>query len=962
MASTEEEPNGLDGTEDEVNNGGAPDPEIEEKDNKIDDVADASKAPEPDDASPPVLDGLGGDEEMMENVAENISPALESEPVEVVGDEPTSPEENVETPEKTPTEETAPAEEEAAGEFSEEVTENALVEGAVLDKNIEDKGSTQPIDDDSMNVILGGILDDVVGEVCRSDEIDASPEEIETSPEADGGTQIETPLETSEVEKISVEGDAAKIETPLDIDEMMAMGDDTDNSVAPQPQPAENSHSTDAYVETPRELRMEFAKNENIIQEQPQALSISDMVAAREADEKQRQEEKAKRAEIRKLKAEQAKAATKIATAARGRMARKTVSERRKNVRASKQIQAACRGHLGRKRVKNIREEKRMQAMEMEQKRLLDEADRLEKLRQQQAEEAAPAASVVEESKDFDGAASTIASYVDSEEELELDIDFESEQTHPNADTKDSKALDIALDVLKGADDEDVDLGVLDESVEVRVPAPVDTTYSGEEDILTNPVAQHAKLVADSGMLETSLHGASPPPRTPSRMVTNSPVSMNLRWQTAACVLIQSTWRGCHFRRVNRLMLTALKRLKKRAIRENEIVQMHTEEMDEQRREFRGIELILSMEQRKVRRLEGSMGEAQRNHELHMSQRSAGKFVDFKDSGKTSIRVNASPHKKKSIPFTVHAQHQARKSAESDLAEANGKIRRMNYTIKQLLEKLKMNASNYKVKADEEVAKIRKEMFHHEKRSQSEISRLTLIIDKMGKDPDLNPGLYESPKMPPISSAAQTDDRMIVKEEGTGGMFKGSAWNTPGNDVSRRSNYTETSLAGRSPGLKSYNRGFDPYTPASTYHDTGTKGKRGAGINAKSQHRGLQRASISLPEIREAVNGSTTPASTSTFGGFRSPQSSGSARYDYTMSPLLQRVSSVGDVAASSPSRRSGQGLGHRGLESPKLKDSKRGRALSSATDTPNMTASGMGLNYAAGTLSSAGLRKLYGV
>ena len=61
---------------------------------------------------------------------------------------------------------------------------------------------------------------------------------------------------------------------------------------------------------------MEFAKNENIIQEQPQALSISDMVAAREADEKQRQEEKAKRAEIRKLKAEQAKAATKIATAA----------------------------------------------------------------------------------------------------------------------------------------------------------------------------------------------------------------------------------------------------------------------------------------------------------------------------------------------------------------------------------------------------------------------------------------------------------------------------------------------------------------------------------------------------------------------------------------------------------------------------------------------------------------------
>ena len=29
-------------------------------------------------------------------------------------------------------------------------------------------------------------------------------------------------------------------------------------------------------------------------------------------------------------------------------------------------------------------------------------------------------------------------------------------------------------------------------------------------------------------------------------------------------------------------------------------------------------------------------------------------------------------------------------------------------------------------------------MIYHERRSQSEISRLTMIVDNMGKDPDLN--------------------------------------------------------------------------------------------------------------------------------------------------------------------------------------------------------------------------------
>ena len=57
-------------------------------------------------------------------------------------------------------------------------------------------------------------------------------------------------------------------------------------------------------------------------------------------------------------------------------------------------------------------------------------------------------------------------------------------------------------------------------------------------------------------------------------------------------------------------------------------------------------------------------------------------------------------------------------------------------------------------------------MIYHERRSQSEISRLTMIVDNMGKDPDLNAaprGLYEK-TMPPVSSAVQTVETMTQND------------------------------------------------------------------------------------------------------------------------------------------------------------------------------------------------------
>ena len=82
-----------------------------------------------------------------------------------------------------------------------------------------------------------------------------------------------------------------------------------------------------------------------------------------------------------------------------------------------------------------------------------------------------------------------------------------------------------------------------------------------EDYISLDPVANHAKIIAEDGMNESMLHGASPPARTPQRLVSNSPVYRKERWQNAAAVLIQSVWRGTHFRRVNKLLFVAIKKL-----------------------------------------------------------------------------------------------------------------------------------------------------------------------------------------------------------------------------------------------------------------------------------------------------------------------------------------------------------------------------------------------------------------
>ena len=60
------------------------------------------------------------------------------------------------------------------------------------------------------------------------------------------------------------------------------------------------------------------------------------------------------------------------------------------------------------------------------------------------------------------------------------------------------------------------------------------------------------------------------------------------------------------------------------------------------------------------------------------------------------------------IPFTVQAQHKARKEAEAKLKTASAKITHLKNTIKILLNKLKRNSADSKKKATKQVVRFKR--------------------------------------------------------------------------------------------------------------------------------------------------------------------------------------------------------------------------------------------------------------
>ena len=815
-------------------------------------------------------------------------------------------------------------------------------------------------------------------------------EEVKSSPEQQVTTDgyAETPRELREEQEDFEHG----TQGPIVSDKRMTSPDalPSDSSMSRLPETIEEVgdalHTTDGYVETPRELREELRQENPIID-----VTLAQALAAREADERARKEEEAQRLRLKELKRRQVWAATKIQSQQRRLLASQRVSERRARYnRAALKIQSQVRRrHAGaRVRQKRIdlttqkqlhaeREANRLRK-EQEQIELAEEelqiqaavADLEKKEREEEEEEnrqieAAVAALEEEEANKEKRAPSTSSNLsVEDESDFEnLDNEEFPEPTPSEAASnaqgvaamqkQDDKTLDVALGVLRDAGDVTPRLQKDEDAIGDAESVADQYRYEHppQASIPYDPVELHSKMVSEDGRAQMALHGPSPPARTPARMVSTSPVLLQKRWQNASCVLIQSVWRGSHFRRKNRLMLVAIARLKRRAVEEQESTRKHQEDLDGQLRDFNSVQLILSMEQRKRARLEGFYGQAQREYEEHMANKAAGYFVGFKDSGAASIRpAHATPKKGPDVPFTVHAQHEARKRAEGELAKLNKKIKRMNYTIKQLMAKLSADRVEHKKRKEEEVAQIREEMIKHEHRSQNQIARLTSIIDHIGRD-DAATDMH---KLPPVSSASQANLVSFKPMESVATSVDSEM------EADRR-----------------------PLASVGSWTIGGLDQNRGI----KHRNDLLSRTSVSLPALHDnkSVVSAGPDSSVGVASSVNHHRSSNARRFEYAASPLVQRIASIGDEAQASlrspnkktrlldsPSASStAAALGPKLWEHTTVVDSPSastiaGRSARRSSRRPRLpdktipTAAGLGTKYKAGSMSTEDLRRIY--
>jgi hypothetical protein len=341
-------------------------------------------------------------------------------------------------------------------------------------------------------------------------------------------------------------------------------------------------------------------------------------------------------------------------------------------------------------------------------------------------------------------------------------------------------ALDIMLNQQNGDQSDDTPLAT--PSLR-QTPLPVTNDDFGFEQLdsgTPQKLKESSYAVEVEGHVNASMHGASPPPKMPRGMRYDSGrksvqqfgiIPSPGRWQNGAAVLIQAWYRGNIYRIRNYALLVACRRLYERTQWRSQLERMHEGDVATHQREMNAIEMVLSMEQRKSSRLEGLMGEAARKYEQEMTalqqkqrwgSNRTSSDVRLNSDGRiipTSSLVSGTGG---AIPFTVQAQHKARKDAETKLKTASAKIIHLKNTIKILLAKLKRNAADERKKATKQVGKIRQEMIWHEKRSMSEISRLTGIVDSMALDPDIVKITTGPVKSPMKNSDAQTDASAVV--------------------------------------------------------------------------------------------------------------------------------------------------------------------------------------------------------
>ena len=331
-----------------------------------------------------------------------------------------------------------------------------------------------------------------------------------------------------------------------------------------KPIEAQNPHSTDGYVETPRELLIKAQQEENVhnsFQPNPIAMplqlpSVEQMAKARALDEKARLEEQQKRKEIKILKEKQAKAATKIQASARGKLARKKVNDIRiLKTNAATKIQQYGRKFYAKKKVQDKRNKL---ALEKQQKELLlmEENERIAKeraLKEIERYNKIQEDLLKEQQKQEQEELESISAVDEYEEELPELTPSETQSVQNMGLDEDGEVvskgkLDVALDYLRSntveaqrqmVEEEEEALAKMHEEEEA-LRLERERQLEIEEYMRLDPVNSHANLIMMDGMNESLLHGASPPAKTPQRLVSISPVYRNKRWQNAAAVLIQS--------------------------------------------------------------------------------------------------------------------------------------------------------------------------------------------------------------------------------------------------------------------------------------------------------------------------------------------------------------------------------------------------------------------------------------
>ena len=401
----------------------------------------------------------------------------------------------------------------------------------------------------------------------------------------------------------------------------------------PQPTPP-LTEPPEATTKTPPPVPNYFPADEVVVAEEEEVVETiplvhspsskpnyfpADEVVVAEEGKKEEEELATATAEAAAAEAEAdyASAALKIQNAHRTKEAKKKVQakrDQRNQSRAAVGIQNAARRRAAKRRVQQIREQnqseiemiEKVEKVEDEEKRAQvlssrnragsgglesdeDDVDSNAPALQELEGEEEIISSLLEEEEE--NAATTTTAYAGQRlptPQLVAEDGETSVLALDKYDTSNAEDLDYALDLLTSKEQllhEKEDAEEDEYGIETPVVTPDDGAMGSGDvddfgfDQLEEVRDEETLEMRVTGSMEASMHGRSPPPRMPRGMRTKVDIMSPARWQNGASVLIQSWYRGAYFRRKNYALLVACRRLYERSKFQNQLEQMHLEDL-----------------------------------------------------------------------------------------------------------------------------------------------------------------------------------------------------------------------------------------------------------------------------------------------------------------------------------------------------------------------------------------------